>query len=114
MPTKRDALLDLIFTNKEGPVRSVKVKDNFACNDHEMVDFSILKAERKVKREITTPDFRRADFGESHFQFQSLLAILHPSCLFATFGLLPNTRAPIPICKLDIKIKVELVFSEGS
>lgn len=105
MPTKRDALLYLIFTDKEGPVRSVKVKDNFACNDYEMVDFSILKAGRRVKREITSPDFRRADFGESHFQLQTVLAS-SPSKLFICYlWLAPKHQSTYPHMQIRYKDK---------
>ena len=43
-PTKRDALLDLMLTNKEMIIGDVKIKGSFACSDHEMVEFRILRA----------------------------------------------------------------------
>ena len=36
MPTRRAALLDLIFTNKEGLTGDVKVKGSLRCTDHDM------------------------------------------------------------------------------
>ncbi|GAB0209929.1 mitochondrial enolase superfamily member 1 [Grus japonensis] len=62
-PTRRDAMLDLVLTNKEGLVGNVKLKGSFGCSDHEMVEFKILRAARRVHSKLTTLDFRRADFG---------------------------------------------------
>ncbi|KAK4832412.1 hypothetical protein QYF61_023091 [Mycteria americana] len=46
-PMRRDGLLDLILTNKEGPVGNVKIKGNLGCSDHEMVEFRILRAGKR-------------------------------------------------------------------
>ncbi|GAB0208424.1 mitochondrial enolase superfamily member 1 [Grus japonensis] len=62
-PTRRDAMLDLILTNKEGLVGDVKLKGSLGCNDHEMVEFRILRAARRAHSKLTALDFRRADFG---------------------------------------------------
>ncbi|GAB0204060.1 protein Hook 3-like [Grus japonensis] len=62
-PRRRGALMDPILTNKEGLVGNVKVKGSLGCSDHEMVEFRILRAGRRVKSKLTTLDFRRADFG---------------------------------------------------
>ncbi|GAB0180076.1 hypothetical protein GRJ2_000472900 [Grus japonensis] len=56
-------MLDLVLTNKEGVVRNVKLKGSLGCNDHEMVEFKILKAAKRVHSKLTTLDFRREDFG---------------------------------------------------
>ncbi|GAB0182274.1 mitochondrial enolase superfamily member 1 [Grus japonensis] len=56
-------MLDLTLTNKEGLVGDVKLKGSLGCNDHEMVEFRILRAARRVRSKLTTLDFRRADFG---------------------------------------------------
>ncbi|GAB0203792.1 mitochondrial enolase superfamily member 1 [Grus japonensis] len=56
-------MLDLVLTNKEGLVGDVKLKGSLGCSDHEMVEFRILRAARRVHRKLTTLDFRRADFG---------------------------------------------------
>ncbi|GAB0202677.1 hypothetical protein GRJ2_002733300 [Grus japonensis] len=69
-PTRRGAMLDLILTNKEGLVGDVKLKGSLGCSDHEMVEFKILRAARRVHSKLTTLDFRRADFG----LFRDLLA----------------------------------------
>ena len=68
--TRRGALHELIFTNKEGLVGAVKVKGSRSCSDHEMVELRILRAGRRVKRKLTTLTFRKADFG----LFKDLLA----------------------------------------
>ncbi|GAB0183659.1 nucleoside diphosphate kinase 6 [Grus japonensis] len=62
---RRGAMLDLVLTNKEGLVGNVKVKGSLGCSDHEMVEFKILRAVRRVHSKLTTLDFRRADFGSS-------------------------------------------------
>ena len=56
-------MLDLVLTNKEGLVGSVQLKDSLACSDHEMAEFKILRAERRVHSKLTALDIRRADFG---------------------------------------------------
>ncbi|GAB0203869.1 mitochondrial enolase superfamily member 1 [Grus japonensis] len=62
-PTRRGATLDLILTNKEGLAGDVKLKGNLGCSDHEMVEFRIFRAARRVCSKLTALDFRRADFG---------------------------------------------------
>ncbi|GAB0202575.1 mitochondrial enolase superfamily member 1 [Grus japonensis] len=62
-PTRRGAMLDLVLTNKEGLVGDVKLKGSLGCSDHEMVEFRILRAARRVCSKLTTLDLRRADFG---------------------------------------------------
>ncbi|GAB0206713.1 hypothetical protein GRJ2_003136900 [Grus japonensis] len=56
-------MLDLVLTNKEGLVGDVKLKGSLGCRDHEMVEFKILRAARRVRSKLTALDFRRADFG---------------------------------------------------
>ncbi|PKU41308.1 glycerol kinase [Limosa lapponica baueri] len=56
-------MLNPILTNTEGLVGNVKLKGSLGCSDHEMVEFKILRAERRVCNKLTTLDFRRADFG---------------------------------------------------
>lgn len=62
-PTRRNAILDLILTNKEEFVGNMKITDISGCRSHEMVELTILRAERRMKSKLTTMDFRRADFG---------------------------------------------------
>ncbi|KAM9590842.1 uncharacterized protein ACIBXB_005891 [Morphnus guianensis] len=62
-PTRGGALLDLLFTNREGLVRGVMVGGRLGLNDHEMTEFSILGEARKGVSKTTTMDFRRANFG---------------------------------------------------
>jgi len=56
-------MLNLVLTNKEGLVGNVKVKGSLGFSDHEMVEFNILRAARRLHSKLTTLDFRRADFG---------------------------------------------------
>ncbi|GAB0190203.1 hypothetical protein GRJ2_001485600 [Grus japonensis] len=58
-----NAMLDLVLTNKKGLVGNVKLKGSLGCCDHEMVEFKILRAARRVHSKLATLDFRRADFG---------------------------------------------------
>ncbi|GAB0202830.1 hypothetical protein GRJ2_002748600 [Grus japonensis] len=62
-PTRRGVMLDLILTNKEGLVGDIKLKGSLGCSDHEMVEFRILRAARRVCSKLTTLAFSRADFG---------------------------------------------------
>ncbi|PKU36867.1 glycerol kinase [Limosa lapponica baueri] len=56
-------MLDLVLTSKEGLLWNVKLKGSLGCSEHEMVEFKILRAARRVHSKLTTLDFRRADFG---------------------------------------------------
>jgi len=56
-------LLDVIFTNKEGPIGHVKVRRSFGCSDHEMVESRSLRGGSRVRNRITALDFRKAVFG---------------------------------------------------
>ncbi|PKU36894.1 hypothetical protein llap_12800 [Limosa lapponica baueri] len=56
-------MLDFLLTNTNGLVGNVKLKGSLGCSDHEMVEFKILRAVRRVCSKFTTLDFRRADFG---------------------------------------------------
>ncbi|KAM9590717.1 uncharacterized protein ACIBXB_005842 isoform 1-T1 [Morphnus guianensis] len=62
-PTRGGALLDLLFTNREGLVGGVMVGGRLGLSDHEMIEFSILGEARKVVSKTTTTDFWRANFG---------------------------------------------------
>lgn len=60
--TRRDALLDMLLTNKKELVEDAKVKGRYGCSDHETVELKIQRGVSKINR-ITIPDFRRADLG---------------------------------------------------
>ncbi|GAB0204837.1 hypothetical protein GRJ2_002949300 [Grus japonensis] len=62
-PMRTGAMLDLVLTNKEGLVGNMKLKGSLGCNDHEMVEFKILRAVGRVHSKLAALDFRRADFG---------------------------------------------------
>jgi len=59
---KKGALLDLLFTNREGLVGDVKVGDCLGQSDHEIVEFSILGDVRRVTSKTAILNFQRADF----------------------------------------------------
>jgi len=56
-------MLDLFLTKEEGLVGNRKLKGSLGFSDHEMVEFKILTAARRVYSNLATLDFRRADFG---------------------------------------------------
>jgi len=62
-PTSKEALLDLVLTNKEGLVEDVKGGGRLGCSDHEKVEFRILCGGRRAISRIKTLDFKRANFG---------------------------------------------------
>jgi len=61
-PVRKGAMLDLVLTNKEGLVGNVRLKGSLGCSDHEMVEFKILRAARRVHSKLTSLNFRRADW----------------------------------------------------
>ncbi|GAB0192678.1 mitochondrial enolase superfamily member 1 [Grus japonensis] len=61
-PTSRGAQQNVILDNKEELIGDVKVKTSLGWSAHKM-EFRILRGGTKIKRKITTPDFRRAEFG---------------------------------------------------
>jgi len=60
---RRDMLLDLVLTNKEGLVEDVKVGGSLGCSDHGMVELRMLHGGSRAISRITALDFRRAHFG---------------------------------------------------
>jgi len=40
----------------------MKLEGNVACSDHEMMEFKILRASKRVHNRLATLDFQRADF----------------------------------------------------
>ena len=60
---RQDLLLDLILTNKEGLVEDVRAAGSLGSSDHEMVDFRILRGRSRATSQVTTLDFKRANFG---------------------------------------------------
>ena len=61
-PTRGGALLDLLFTNREGLVGDVVVGSCLGQSDHEMVELSILGEARKGTSKTAVLEFQRTDF----------------------------------------------------
>ena len=61
-PTRKDALLDLLFVNREGLVGNVMVGGCLGHSDHEITEFKIASVMRKKDSIVSTLDFRRAKF----------------------------------------------------
>jgi len=57
---RRDVLLDLVLTNKEGPVEDVKAGGSLGFSDQEMVEFRSLRGGSRAISRVTILDFRRA------------------------------------------------------
>lgn len=53
-------MLDLGFSNMEGLVGNVNFEDSLftGCSEHEMVEFEIIRAARKVGSKLAILDFR--------------------------------------------------------
>ncbi|GAB0204250.1 nucleoside diphosphate kinase 6 [Grus japonensis] len=62
-PRRRNAMLDLVLSNKEGLVGNVKLKGSLGHSDDEIVEFKILRAARRVHSKLTALDFKRVDSG---------------------------------------------------
>ncbi|KAK4823640.1 hypothetical protein QYF61_004561 [Mycteria americana] len=62
-PAREGALLDLLFTNREGLVGDVMVGGCLGHSNHKMIGFSILGEVRRGVSRTATLDFWRADFG---------------------------------------------------
>ncbi|KAJ7423524.1 hypothetical protein WISP_33455 [Willisornis vidua] len=71
-PTRGGALLDLLFTNREGLVGDVVVRGCLGHSDYEIREFSILRDARRAINKTSALDFRRADFGLFRRQVQSV------------------------------------------
>ncbi|PKU46089.1 adaptin ear-binding coat-associated protein 1 [Limosa lapponica baueri] len=61
-PTRREALLDLVLTNREGLVEHITVGGNLGCSDHGKIEFRIVSSTRKPISGTETLDFKRANF----------------------------------------------------
>lgn len=55
--------MHLILTSKEGFVGSMKIRGSLGCSDHEMLDYRIPRAARRLKSSFSTLDFRKVYFG---------------------------------------------------
>lgn len=62
-PTRGGALLDLLFTNGEGLVGDMVVRDCLGYNDHDIMEFSIRGETRRGINITSTRDFQRPDFS---------------------------------------------------
>lgn len=62
-PVRKGVLLDLVLTNKEGPVGDVKAGGSLGCSDHQIVEFRNM--EKKIRWTVIL------DFRKAHFDFFS-------------------------------------------
>ncbi|PKU35565.1 rna-directed dna polymerase from mobile element jockey-like [Limosa lapponica baueri] len=61
-PMRREALLDLLLTNKEGLVEGIKVGGKLGCSDHGKIEFRIAGSTHKTVSRTETLDFKRANY----------------------------------------------------
>lgn len=62
-PTRRGAVLDLLFANRDGLVGGVVVGGHLGQSDHEIIEFLIFDEIRRNISRTLPLDFQRADFG---------------------------------------------------
>lgn len=55
--TRKGATLKLALTSKEGMVSNMKLKGSLGCRDHEMVEFKILRASKRMCSKVAALDF---------------------------------------------------------
>lgn len=72
-PTKRGAMLDLLFANRDGLVGDVMVGSHLGYSDYEITEFLIFGEIRRNISKTFTLDFWRADFGLFRRLIQSSL-----------------------------------------
>ncbi|KAK4826132.1 hypothetical protein QYF61_005284 [Mycteria americana] len=68
VPTRNEALLDLLLTNQENLLCNISVSDSLSCSDHNIVEFGILLSMLKVSTKTKVLDFRRANFSSLRAQ----------------------------------------------
>lgn len=61
-PMRKGAMLDLIFTNKEGLMNNVKLRSSLGFSQHKIVEFKILRVSKKMHSELAIMEFRRVVF----------------------------------------------------
>ena len=67
VPTRNEALLDLLFTNQEHLFCNISVSDSLGCSDDNIVEFRILLSMLKVSSKTRVLDFGRANFSWEGF-----------------------------------------------
>jgi len=68
VPTRNEALLDLLLTNQENLLCIISFSDSLGCSDHNIVEYGILLSILKVSTKTKVLDFRRANFSSLRAQ----------------------------------------------
>ncbi|KAK4827691.1 hypothetical protein QYF61_020825 [Mycteria americana] len=63
VPTRNEALLDLLLTSQEILLCNTSISDSLGCSDRNIVEFGILLSMLKVSSKTKVLDFRRANFS---------------------------------------------------
>ncbi|PKU34839.1 hypothetical protein llap_14859 [Limosa lapponica baueri] len=73
VPTRNEALLDLLLTNQENLLCNISISDSLGCSDHNIVEFGILLSTLKLSTKTEAFDFRRANFSSLRAQLGGIL-----------------------------------------
>ena len=73
VPTRNEALLDLLLTNQENLLCNISISDSLGCSDHNIVEFGILLSTLKASTKTKVLDFRRANFIPLRAQLGGIL-----------------------------------------
>jgi len=60
--TQRDAILDLLVTNRRMITGDIKTEGSLGCSDHALVEFAFLRYIEKVRSIVRTLNFRKVKF----------------------------------------------------
>ncbi|XP_051640625.1 uncharacterized protein LOC127469851 [Manacus candei] len=114
-PTRDGALLDLLFTNREGLVGDVVVGGRLGHSDHEIIEFSILRDARRAINKTSTLDFQRADFSLFKKLVQRVIALVGylPGVFVLCLMILPVNGWMVPQPKQNVWVTlVEMIHQE--
>ena len=109
-PARKDALLDLLITNREALVGDVMVGGCLGHSDHEMVELKLCSVKRKKDSRFATLAFRRANIK----LFRELFNRVPWECAFEGLGVhecwsvfknhrLEAQEQAIPLCRKSSK-----------
>jgi len=62
IPTRGDAILDLMLTNASELISDVKTGGSLGCSDHALVEFTVVRDMGKARGIVRTLNFGKANF----------------------------------------------------
>lgn len=72
VPTRSEALLDLLLTNRQNLFRNISVSDSLDDSDHNIVVFGIWLSMLEATTETKTVELRRAHFSSLRAQLREI------------------------------------------